>query len=159
KHIVLEAVRTDLGGNAVGNSTPWTDKDGKVHPAQLVDVDDDSKPKGTDTPSYLDWTTLHEVGHGVDDTMGFMNGKMGNAAFGNWKIETVDSVAGVAAAFFGCQVKDIKPLLTGPPPATPPPPPPGTDPTSWQKAVDWCTGVRTKNALWDKGTESANRAL
>jgi uncharacterized protein YjdB len=147
KKIHLCAYRIDAGHPQIGN------------PSQLPDVDDDCKPKDDQTPPHLDWNSLHEVGHAVDDKMQFMNGRMGNATFGNWKIETVASVAGVAAAFFGCNVKDIQPLLTGTPPKTPPPVPSGTDPTTWQNAVAWCTGVRASKKPWDDGSGSKSRAI
>ena len=40
----------------------------------------------------FDITTLHEVGHAVDEQMSFMDGKRGDAAFANWRDETEVSV-------------------------------------------------------------------
>lgn len=43
---------------------------------------------------YFSSTTLHEIGHAVDDALGFMDGKKDDPAFGGWKEdETLDSVA------------------------------------------------------------------
>lgn len=42
-----------------------------------------------DQPANLfNMTVLHEVGHAVDDRLGFMAGKEGQAAFGGWKLYT-----------------------------------------------------------------------
>jgi hypothetical protein len=42
--------------------------------------------------NYFDFTTLHEVGHAVDDKIGFTTQRMGTAAFGGWKEESLESV-------------------------------------------------------------------
>ena len=42
--------------------------------------------------SYFDFTTLHEIGHAVDDRIKFMNSRMEKDGFGKWKKETFDSV-------------------------------------------------------------------
>ncbi len=45
---------------------------------------DNSEGKKLDLPNF-DSTTLHEIGHAVDEASGFMDGKMGNASFGGWE--------------------------------------------------------------------------
>jgi hypothetical protein len=42
--------------------------------------------------SYFDFTTLHEIGHAVDDRIKFMSGRMEKDGFGKWKKETFESV-------------------------------------------------------------------
>ncbi|WP_207478243.1 hypothetical protein [Arenibaculum pallidiluteum] len=52
---------------------------------------------------YYDATTLHEVGHAVDDNEGFMEAHGGSAGYGQWRTETLDSVIeahGNAGTFF-----------------------------------------------------------
>jgi hypothetical protein len=44
------------------------------------------------------FTTLHEVGHSVDDKLGFMNGKAGIAEYGGWKTESPELIAPIVAA-------------------------------------------------------------
>lgn len=55
-------------------------------------------------------TTLHEVGHAVDDQKGVMkkggDGKCGPAEYGNWKEETVDSVANAIYDHFSSELSD-----------------------------------------------------
>ena len=53
--------------------------------------------------SYFDFTTLHEIGHAVDDRINFMGQRMNKAGFGDWKKETFDSVL---AAFLPGLVAD-----------------------------------------------------
>jgi hypothetical protein len=161
KEAVVPAFRPDTPGNAVGNTTDRT-INGKFFPAQLIDVEEDCKPNGTDTPKYLDWSTLHEVAHGVDDQKHVMDGKGGNA-FAGWQKDTVHAVAVVAAAEFKYDVNYIEAVLKGATPATAPPAPAGTDAAKWEaqrkNAVEWCNAVRVGNELWDKGAESAKRAI
>ena len=42
-------------------------------------------PVNEDEVDYFDFASVHEVGHAVDDRMGFMSSREGNAAFGGWK--------------------------------------------------------------------------
>jgi hypothetical protein len=44
--------------------------------------------------SYFDFTTLHEIGHAVDDRVKFMSSRMEKDGFGKWKKETFESVLG-----------------------------------------------------------------
>lgn len=47
--------------------------------------------------SEFDVTTLHEVGHSVDAKMKFMETRMENPAYGNWRKETIPGIAGKVA--------------------------------------------------------------
>jgi hypothetical protein len=67
------------------NSMPDAE-DGSV---KVPDVDPDKK---TVKANYFDFTTLHEVGHAVDDKIGFMSQRMNDARFGGWKSETPSSI-------------------------------------------------------------------
>jgi Bacterial Ig-like domain (group 2) len=162
KEAVVPANRPEDPGNEIGNSADWTDGDGNLHPAELIDVDEDCKPNGTHTPKYLDWSTLHEVAHAVDDRRNVMGGK-GGKKFADWKTHSVKDVAKRAAEVLQYDKKYIEQVLTDAPPANPPPAPSGVDDATWQanqqKADEWCAAVRVGNDLWEKGAESANRAL
>lgn len=62
-------------GNAVGD------------PGQLDDIEPDCvcRPDSeVAMPTYGTWTTLHEIGHAVDDAKRFMKGVAGNSAYGGW---------------------------------------------------------------------------
>jgi len=51
----------------------------------LGTVDADCQPANEDPVPFFSWNTLHEVGHAVDDTHNFMDGKVDNASFGGWR--------------------------------------------------------------------------
>ena len=54
-------------------------------------------PKGEKPPTAFDWTTLHEIGHAVDENTKFMDRNMKNPDFGAWRNETPESIAERAA--------------------------------------------------------------
>lgn len=69
---------------------------------------------------YFNFTTLHEVGHSVDDKINFMDSNGKDAAYGGWKSETIDSIVayfGDKGGFYGRHEKgkatrrDLKKLL------------------------------------------------
>jgi hypothetical protein len=71
--------------------------------------------------SYFDFTTLHEVGHAVDDRIKFMDSRMEKDGFGKWKAETFQSVldallpdlvAGCSGGAKKAQVADLQAMLT-----------------------------------------------
>jgi hypothetical protein len=71
--------------------------------------------------SYFDFTTLHEVGHAVDDRIKFMSSRMEKDGFGKWKKETFDSVLNsfLPSLVTDCtggtkkaQAEDLKAMLT-----------------------------------------------
>ena len=65
-----------------------------------------SKPKTSDVFDHL---TLHEIGHSVDDKMGFMDKRMGNGAYGGWKRSSPTEVRDIAfgALGFGAAYPDL----------------------------------------------------
>jgi len=75
----------------LGDAGEWADID------HTITGDDGT----THTASYYDHTTLHEIGHAVDERLKYMatNGK--NANRGGWKTETPASIAHIASAHFG----------------------------------------------------------
>jgi len=65
------------------------------------------------------FATLHEIGHSVDDKLGFMRGKEGNPNYGGWETESVDTIAdkagelkGFYSAFEAFPKKVLKRFLT-----------------------------------------------
>ncbi len=124
-------------------------------------------PDGVDSPppTYFDWTTMHEVGHAIDDKKRFMQGKAGDASFGGWKDHGYDikPIAAAAAAHFHYDEGYIVGYLLKSNPAPPAPPDLATDPDDWddrrQKAEEWCDAVRLDKELWEYGSETKKRAI
>ena len=63
-----------------------TQKLGSDIQSELGEVEDNCKPRDEQAVAYFDWATLHEVGHAVDDRLGFMTARAGQAAFGDWAV-------------------------------------------------------------------------
>ncbi|HSI56713.1 MAG TPA: hypothetical protein VLA16_04100 [Ideonella sp.] len=64
-------------------------------PHELDDIDPNAKVVAGEVMTYFEWNTLHEVGHAVDDKLGFMKNR-GNA-LGGW-VEHGSNVRPVAKA-------------------------------------------------------------
>jgi hypothetical protein len=112
-------------------------------------------------PKYFDWTTLHEVGHAIDDKKKFMDGKAGDAAFGNWAVHNGDvvPVAKAIASATKLTGQDGERFLTTyllQKKGTEPPAPPGR--ADWADVVkaakEWCDGIRVDKELWESATGS-----
>lgn len=70
---------------------------------QLGEVDDKYKIEDETAVKYFDWATLHEVGHAVDDRLGFMDSREGDGKFGDWTSygKSVNPIARAVAATHG----------------------------------------------------------
>ncbi len=100
-------------GGAMGSGSSLSD------PNQLEDIDPDcvsipdspQKPQ----PNYGTWTTLHEIGHAVDDAKSFMKGRGNGAAFGGWTEHGSDisSIAKAVAKEYDYDAFYIERLLVG----------------------------------------------
>jgi hypothetical protein len=157
KEAVVPAHRADLQGNPVGNTTDQV-VNGKVVPAQLADVDEACQPKGTTTPSYLSWSTLHEVAHGVDDQKKAMDKGGGNDKAG-WQTNTLEQVAAkVATVLKHYDEITVKWLLKAHSPDKISKPPKASK-DDQKNALEWCKAIRVDNSLWMKAAESAKRAI
>ena len=135
------------------------------NPKVLTNVDENCKPKDNKNPSYFNWTTLHEVGHAVDDKNGFMKSNGSNKGYGEW-IEygrNPGPVAAAAATEFDFDAAYIEEFLVGGKPKLPKPTKQGTSDEDWQKAKvlaeEWCQAIRVDKKLWDNGAEAAKRAI
>lgn len=75
-------------------------KTGRIHKNTRNFDPDDEVPKdwkvSSKDVSDFDQVTLHELGHSVDDKLGFMDSKGKSAAYGGWKMHNADDVAEVA---------------------------------------------------------------
>jgi hypothetical protein len=167
---------TKTGGGSFNSSTKLVDltcgrsKDGNLERLTLVGEiptpDEDCKPVDTTSPDKFDFVTLHEVGHAVDDRLGFMKGKAGDAKFGGWQDYglNVAPAAAAAAASFGYDAAYIEEYLAGGKPPPPALPADGTTQLDWDakgiKVKAWCDAVmlppNEQGMWWNDGKSQAN---
>ncbi len=133
-------------------------------PKEVPGVEERCKPKDNKKPSYFNWTTLHEVGHAVDDKHGFMKSKGSGDDYGGWAEygRNAGPVAAAAAKEFKFDAAYIEEFLAGGTPKLPKPKA-GTSDEDWQKAKvlaeEWCQAIKVGKSLWDNGAEAAARAI
>ena len=122
--------------------------------SELGEVDADSAPVDVDKPpSTFSWTTLHEIGHALDDKLGFMDKRAKDADMGGWEEygANVTPIAEKAAVKFKYDAKYIAAYLAKAA-MDPPPPSQGCDPdteagiSEWEArrlaAETWCDAIR-----------------
>lgn len=119
-----------------------------------------------DTPAnYFNMTVLHEVGHAVDDRLGFMNGKAGQAAFGGWKEYTDLKVIADTVATAKKYDKDyvFKRMNGFPPDPVAMPKDYAGGEAAWKKAQkavdDWFDLACTKGKIWFSFSNSKKAAI
>ncbi|MCE9603731.1 MAG: hypothetical protein K8U03_02385 [Planctomycetia bacterium] len=164
KQINLECGRQGVAmGNPLGDG------------GHFPDLEDDCKPAPGPAPKFFDWTTLHEIGHAVDDKLRFMQGKLPTEAeFGGWINHARDATPAATAArnHFVVDTKkfplqSILDLLTNPPAKPYDAPPDLPDDTveqvawnaEWRKVVDWCFDARAASTPWYAGARAKTRAI
>ncbi len=131
--------------------------------SQLGPIDDDAKPPtGGEPPTTFDWTTLHEIGHAVDDRLGFMKGKAGQTEFGGWREygANVSEIATAAGKHFDYPASYIEAYLYKQK-MDPPADPNNGDPVAWERlrfeVEAWCDAIRhDKGIYWSAA--ATNRA-
>jgi len=117
-------------------------------------------------PKYFDWTTLHEVGHAIDDKQHFMDRRAGDAAFGGWQVHGRDVAPVAKAVAQACKIAGaageayVSAYLIGaksPPPAAP------AGRVDWADAVRaaeaWCDAIRVGKELWESGSGAHDHAV
>lgn len=119
---------------------------------QLPPVERDCQPVNDDPVDRLNWATLHEVGHALDDRHRFMARHEQDATYGNWKTygTAVQPIADAVAASYGFdstaeQRRYVLDLILNTP--TAPPPEPATAPGGGLRWEDLRQGVEQWRAL------------
>lgn len=119
---------------------------------QLPPIERDYQPADNDPVDRLNWATLHEVGHGLDDKHRFMARHEQDPTYGNWKTygSAVQSIADAVAASYGFdrtaeQRRYVLDLILNTP--TAPPPEPAAAPGGGLSWEDLRQGVEQWRAL------------
>jgi hypothetical protein len=78
-------------------------------------VEENCEPANSDPVNKFSWSTLHEVGHAVDDQHGFMDKRAGSADFGGWTVYggNIDPIATIVAAHFDFDKTYIQQVMSG----------------------------------------------
>ncbi len=139
----------NVGANELGSP----DQLENIEP-DCVCVPDSQKAK----PTHGTWTTLHEIGHAVDDAKSFMKGKAGNKDFGGWAEHGANyrQIALAVAAEYEFDAFYVERLISGGKPEDPDLPgdlkdkPDGG--TTWegrkQKVIRWHNAMVTGADPW-----------
>jgi hypothetical protein len=154
KKVVLHCGRPAPGGTNLqrGLTNPAT---GKIDPP--IDPECELRAGASKSQSYFDWTTLHEIGHAIDDRKGFMKANSGYAGWIEYGSDC-SAVARAAADHFNFKTKEaleyIRDMLEGKPgkrPSDKPPAPAGR--ADWNatrtKVEIWCDSVRVGKQPWN----------
>lgn len=126
----------------------------------LPPIEPGYEPADDTDVDYFDFATVHEVGHAVDDRMGFMAARGKDPAFGGWITYGGDlkEVIDLVAETFGYddtpeQKQYIADLMANAKPV--PPKPPERERVAWEEArkrVDeWHAAAASGRVWWDQG--------
>lgn len=106
---------------------------------QLPPIEREYQPTNTAPVERLNWATLHEVGHGLDDRHRFMSRHEEDKKYGNWKTygTAVKPIADAVATYYGFnttaeQRQYVLDLITNTPTQPPPEPKANLGGLTWE---------------------------
>jgi hypothetical protein len=127
---------------------------------QLGEVDEKCTPVAGKPPKKFSWTTLHEIGHAVDDMLGYMS-KNGETRAG-WQEYGADvgEIATAAAKEFKYNKGYIESYLSNPGGRFPlPAPDADVEQEIWDQqriaAETWCDSIRSGRKIWNSASDAA----
>lgn len=137
--------------------------DGSNRPQLPKDIPREYQPQDTKPVERLNWATLHEVGHGLDDKHRFMSRHEEDPKFGNWKtygtdVKPIADAVGTMYAFNTTaeQKQYVLDLILNTP--SEPPPEPKSPPSvglSWEdlrkEVVNWRERAGRRRVYEDQG--------
>ncbi len=128
---------------------------------QLGDVDENCKPVDDTPAKSFNWTTLHEIGHAVDDKYRVMNRNGSSKKYGGWKAYggDVSEIAKKAADHFKFNESYVASYLSKPGGNYPKPEPDnGVDADTWEQrrleVEAWCDSIRFNKTIWYSASET-----
>lgn len=132
---------------------------------QLGPIDKTKVFKDGPPAQSFTWTTLHEIGHALDDKLGFMAKNGDKGEYGGWKQYSSDlsEIAAAAAGKFKYDKDYIERYLADPTGGFVAPDSDKTekdlDPEVWERrrleAVDWCDAIRANREIWFSASETS----
>ncbi len=133
---------------------------------QVGPVDENCKKVDGKPPKKFGWTTLHEIGHALDDKLGYMAKHSGDPNHGGWKEHGSDvgEIAAKANEKFKYNKRYVESYLSDPKGKIPiPAPENGDDQQTWDQrriaAESWCDSVRVARSIWYNASDSARLKL
>ena len=124
---------------------------------ELGEIQDNCKPVDDIPPTMFSWTTLHEIGHAVDDKLGHMSRNGQAVTHAGWREygSDVSEIATAAAGHFSYNKKYLEAYLSGSK-MDPPPPKSGVDQAEWDrtriKAETWCDSIRHDKKIYNSAS-------
>jgi hypothetical protein len=119
---------------------------------QLPAVDPKCTPVNEDEIDFLSFAAAHEVGHGVDDKLGFMQKHQSGPDYGGWVVfgSSVEPLANIVAAHFHLDNKPenrryVLDMIQSKPPTRPTPPVGDADIAALDAFDKWHDVATTKN--------------
>lgn len=133
---------------------------------QVGKIDAGCEPVDDVPPRKFSWTTMHEIGHAVDDKLGFMKTNGSAEEYGGWEVHgnDVGKIAAQVAADFGFDVGFTEAYLSDPAAKFLPPEPQfGATPEEWERrrvqVQSWCDSVRLGRKIWYSASETERLTL
>ena len=124
---------------------------------ELGEIQDNCKPVDDIPPTMFSWTTLHEIGHAVDDKLGHMSRNGQAVTHAGWREygSDVSEIATAAAGHFSYNKKYLEAYLSGSK-MDPPPPKSGVKQAEWDrtriKAETWCDSIRHDKKIYNSAS-------
>ena len=137
-------------------------------PHELDPLSDKATPKGEGKPQAFNWTTLHEIGHAVDDKLRYMDSHGKDSDKGRWKVyaRDVKEIAEAAAAksAFDYNADYVEAYLSNPDgDLIYPEPEGGASQEEWDRrrieVETWCDSIRVGKAIWNSASASKKLAI
>lgn len=131
---------------------------------EIGEIDEDALPKPGQARTGFSWNTLHEVGHAVDDKLGYM--KKHGARLAGWKVYGADvkEPAKIIADQFNFDADYVAEYMMGSAGRKMPMPDPvGCDGEEWRRRMEECRNfvdrAREGNKPWQSASVAAACAI
>jgi hypothetical protein len=147
KKLTYSSAADDAGSGAYGDAEIEMGDFGDATGSEDYQIDGEKVPANS-----FDVTTLHEMGHALDDKQGIMAKHMAKSGCGGWRSESKDSVADALLAFFRSKVtvgkeitdKAVRDAILAALSGTTPTAPAGAKDSDWQQVTGFLADYAAK---------------